>query len=67
VTNSNSVQYLPPQKVFPNPVSPAPNQCPAPGSSTTQLWAYVSLTVSTVYNSTTYTSPPACVQVIWQF
>jgi hypothetical protein len=67
VTNSNSIQYLPPQKVFSNPVIPAPNQCPAPGSSTTQLWAYVSLTVSTVYNSTTYTSPPVCVQVIWQF
>jgi len=67
VMNSAAAEYLPPQVVFTSPVSPAPNQCPAPGSSTTQQWAYVSLTVSTQYNSSTYTSPPVCVQVIYQF
>ena len=67
VTNSTAVVYLAPGEVFSGPVSPAPNQCPAPSSNSNSNWAYVSLTVSAQYNSTTYTSQPVCVQVTWQY
>jgi hypothetical protein len=67
VTDSPSVTYVPPEVVFISPVTPAPNQCPAPGSNATQQWAYVSLTANTQFNNNTYTSPPVCIQVIYQF
>jgi hypothetical protein len=65
VLNSASVIYLPPQAVY---TTPSTNGCPAPGSSTADpSTAWVPVTVSTVYNSVTYTSQPLCIEVKYQF
>jgi len=66
VLNSASIVYLPPEAVYTNVTTT--NGCPAPSSSAADpATAWVPITVSTVYNSVTYTSQPLCIEVKYQY
>jgi hypothetical protein len=66
VLNSASIVYLPPEAVYTNVTTT--NGCTAPSSSSADpATAWVPITVSTVYNSVTYTSPPLCIEVKYQY
>lgn len=66
VLNSASIIYLPPQAVYTNVMTT--NGCTAPSLNTADpTTAWVPITVSTVYNSATYTSQPLCIEVKYQY